>query len=110
MNLLNRYLQEVSRYLPKARRDNITAELRANILSEMEDKEQELGRGLTENELVEMLQHHGNPMIVAGRYREHNLGLAFGVQLIGPELFPFYRMILLLNLAARLLARRSSLG
>jgi hypothetical protein len=102
MNLLNRYLQEVSKYLPKARRDDIVAELRANILSEMEDKEQELGRGLTEKEMVEMLQRHGNPMIVAGRYREHNMGLAFGIQLIGPELFPFYRMILLLNLCITL--------
>jgi len=98
MNLLNRYLQEVSKYLPKARREDIVAELRANITSQMEDREEELGRPLTDDEVVAMLQHHGNPMIVAGRYREHNLGLAFGVQLIGPELFPFYRMILLLNL------------
>ena len=97
MNLLNRYLQEVSKYLPKARREDIVAELRANITSQLEDREEELGRALTDVEIVAMLQHHGNPMIVAGRYRPHNLGLAFGVQLIGPELFPFYRMILLLN-------------
>lgn len=58
MNLLNRYLQEVSRYLPKARREDVVAELRANIVSQMEDREQELGRPLTENKLVEMLQHH----------------------------------------------------
>jgi hypothetical protein len=97
MNLLNRYLQEVSRHLPKAKREDIVAELRANISSHIEDREEELGRPLTEKELLAMLQHHGNPMIVAGRYRPHNLGLAFGIQLIGPELFPFYRMILLLN-------------
>jgi hypothetical protein len=102
MNLLNRYLQEVSKYLPKARREDIVAELRANITSQMEDREEELGRSLTEDEVVAMLQHHGNPMIVAGRYRPHNLGLAFGVQLIGPELFPFYRMILLLNMCITL--------
>jgi hypothetical protein len=102
MNLLNRYLQEVSRHLPKAKREDIIAELRVNISSQMEDREQELGRPLTEKEMLEMLQHHGNPMIVAGRYRPHNLGLAFGIQLIGPELFPFYRMILLLNLCITL--------
>jgi hypothetical protein len=102
MNLLNRYLQEVSRHLPKAKREDIVAELRANISSQMEDREEELGRPLLENEVIEMLQHHGNPMIVAGRYRPHNLGLAFGIQLIGPELFPFYRMILLLNLCITL--------
>jgi hypothetical protein len=32
MNLLNRYLQAVARLLPKARRDDIIAELRANII------------------------------------------------------------------------------
>jgi hypothetical protein len=94
MNLLNRYLQEVSKYLPKARREDIVAELRANILSQIEDREQELGRALTDTELVEMLQHHGNPLMVAGRYGPHNLGLAFGIQLIGPELFPYYRTVL----------------
>jgi len=102
MNLLNRYLQEVSRHLPKAKREDIIAELGANISSQMEDREGELGRPLTESEVLEMLQHHGNPMMVAGRYRPHNLGLAFGVRLIGPELFPFYRMILLLNMGITL--------
>lgn len=93
MNLLNRYLQDVGRYLPKARRDDIVADLRANILLQIEDREREIGRPMAENELIEMLQHHGNPLIVAGRYREHSLGLAFGIQLIGPELFPFYKTL-----------------
>ena len=103
MNLLNRYLQAVARLLPKARRDDIIAELRANIVSQMEDREAGLGRSLTEDEQAEILRHHGNPTLVAGRYREGNLGLAFGVQLIGPELFPFYRNILLLNMGITLL-------
>jgi hypothetical protein len=94
MSLLNRYLQAVGKYLPKARRDDIIAELRANILSQMEDREEALGRSLTDDELVELLQHHGNPTIVAGRYFQPNLGLAFGIQLIGPELFPFYKTVL----------------
>jgi hypothetical protein len=98
MNLLNRYLQAVARLLPKARRDDIVAELRANILSQMEDREQEPGRSLTEDEQAAILRHHGNPTVIAGRYREDNLGLAFGKQLIGPELFPFYKTSLTVNL------------
>jgi hypothetical protein len=98
MNLLNRYLQAVARLLPKGRRDDIVAELRANILSQMEDREEMLKRPLTEDEQAEILRHHGNPTIIAGRYREDNLGLAFGRQLIGPELFPFYKMSLTVNL------------
>jgi hypothetical protein len=97
MNLLNRYLQAVGRLLPKARRDDIIAELRANILSQMDDRQEELGRPLTEDEQAAILQHHGNPSVIAGRYRENNLGLAFGRQLIGPELFPFYKVILTVN-------------
>jgi hypothetical protein len=103
MNLLNRYLQAVARLLPKARRDDIIEELRANIISQMEDREEGLGRPLTEDEQAEILRHHGNPTLVAGRYREGNLGLAFGVQLIGPELFPIYQNILLLNMGITLL-------
>lgn len=103
MNLLNRYLQEVGRYLPKSRREDIIAELRANLASQIDDREQELGRPLTDGEMVAMLKHHGNPAVVAGRYRERNHGLAFGVQLIGPELFPIYRTILLLNMSITLI-------
>jgi hypothetical protein len=103
MNLLNRYLQAVASLLPKARRDDIIAELRANILSQMEDREEELGRALTEDEQAEILRHHGNPTVIAGRYREDNLGFAFGRQLIGPELFPFYKVSLTVNLVITVL-------
>jgi hypothetical protein len=98
MNLLNRYLQAVAKCLPGAGRDDIIAELRANILSQMEDREQEVGRPLTEDERADILRRYGNPTIIAGRYSAHNLGLAFGRQLIGPELFPFYKTVLLINL------------
>jgi HAAS len=98
MNLLNRYLQAVARCLPSARRDDIIAELRANILSQMEDRERELGHPLTEDEQADILRRYGNPTIIAGRYSAHNIGLAFGRQLIGPELFPFYKTVLIVNL------------
>jgi hypothetical protein len=102
VNLLNRYLQAVGRLLPKARRDDIIEELRINILAQMEDRAGALGRPLAEDEQVEILRRHGNPTLVAGRYREGNLGLAFGRQLIGPELFPFYKNVLTLNLSITL--------
>jgi len=97
MNLMNRYLQAVARLLPEARRDDIIAELRSNILAHMEDRAEAMGLPLTEEQQAEILRRHGNPTLVAGRYREGNLGLAFGRQLIGPELFPFYKNVLTLN-------------
>ncbi len=99
MNLPNRYLHAVAKCLPRAGREDIIAELRVNILSQMEDRERETGYPLTEDQKADILRQHGNPTVIAGRHSTHILGLAFGKQLIGPELFPFYKTILLINLA-----------
>jgi hypothetical protein len=50
MELIDSYLKAVGSYLPAAQRDDITKELAENIRSEIEDKETELGRPLTEAE------------------------------------------------------------
>ncbi|ABF40800.1 hypothetical protein Acid345_1799 [Candidatus Koribacter versatilis Ellin345] len=83
MQLIDRYLYAVGRHLPKERRDDILAELRANILEMAEDREQELGRPLTIAEEEEILKKHGHPMQVASRYLPKRY-------LIGPGVFPFY--------------------
>ena len=67
----------------------------------MEDQEAELGRPLTEAEQEAVLKRHGNPVLVAGRYRTITQPL-LRPQLIGPELFPLYIKILSLNLAITL--------
>jgi hypothetical protein len=82
-DLLERYLQSVGRYLPAEGKEDTLAELRANLLAEMDDKAEELGRALTEVEEAEVLQRHGHPSVVAARYRPRR-------SLIGPELFPYY--------------------
>lgn len=94
MNLLDRYVQAVKKCLPKAGRDDIVKELSENILSQMEDKEAELGRPLNEAEQEAILKSHGHPVQVAGRYRRDQGCLAFGRVLIGPVLFPFYARVL----------------
>ena len=48
MELVDRYLKTVGTLLPKEQKDDILRELSENIRSEMEDKEMELGRPLTE--------------------------------------------------------------
>jgi hypothetical protein len=53
---LNRYLQAVAKCLPREGREDIIAEMRANILSQMEDREAELGRPLTEDEQADTLR------------------------------------------------------
>jgi hypothetical protein len=98
MKLLDRYLQAVRSLLPREQRDDILQELSDAILSRMEDQEAALGRPLTEAEQGAILEEHGSPMRVAGRYQTDQRSVAFGRQLIGPVLFPLYIKILLLNL------------
>jgi hypothetical protein len=81
--LTGKYLGAVGSYLPPDQPEDILAELAADIRSEMEDREAELGRPLTAEEVETILKRHGHPMLVAGRFlpRQH---------LIGPAIFPFY--------------------
>src|ERR1700681_3145417 len=87
MQLLERYLQAVKFWLPKEQREDIIAELAEDIRSEIDEKEAELGRNLNELELESILKQRGRPILVANRYlpQEH---------LIGPVLFPIYRLVL----------------
>lgn len=89
MDLLDRYLQAVRSYLPRRQQTDITRELHENLLSEMEDKEGELGRAMTEAELGDLLKQHGHPMLVASRYARPQRQY-----LIGPAIFPAYRLAL----------------
>jgi hypothetical protein len=90
MDLVERYVQDVRTFLPKRQQDDIISELSENIRAELEDREEELGRPLTEAEQEEILRRHGHPMLVASRYQTNQGSLAFGPQLIGSGLFPFY--------------------
>jgi hypothetical protein len=83
MELLDRYLQAVKKHLPWERQDDIIAELKANLESQLEDKEAGLGRLLTKDEVEAWLKQIGPPMQVAGRYLPQRY-------LIGPAVFPMY--------------------
>lgn len=83
MELLERYLQAVSKHLPRGRQQDILAELRANFEAQLEDKESELGRPLKQGEAEDWLRELGSPMQVAARYLPQQW-------LIGPGIFPVY--------------------
>jgi len=87
MELLERYLQAVKKHLPAKRQADILAELRANMESQLEDKEAELGRPLTQGETEDWLRAMGSPLLVASRYRPQQY-------LIGPALYPIYLYVL----------------
>src|SRR5260370_32357604 len=81
MELLDRYLQAVKFWLPKAQKQDIIAELSEDIRSQIEEKENELGRKLNEAEVEAILIQRGSPIVVANRYLPHR-------HCIGPFLFP----------------------
>ena len=53
--LIDRYLQNVRVSLPAARRDDIVRELAEDIRAQVADREEELGRALTEDEQEALL-------------------------------------------------------
>jgi hypothetical protein len=91
MQLLDRYLSAIKTWLPKKQRDDIAAELAANLHAEADDRASGLGRPLTEDEVAALLKQHGSPILVASRYQEEGRTVTFGRQLIGSLVFPFYR-------------------
>jgi len=87
MDLIDRYLNAVRFWLPKAQRRDIIAELAADIRSQVEDRESALGRPLASADVEALLKERGSPYSVAGRYLPQR-------QLVGPALFPLYVFVL----------------
>ena len=83
MELVDRYLQAVKFWLPKQQKDDILAELSADIRAQIEDRESVLGRSLTQPEIEDILKQRGRPCLVASRFRPQE-------SLIGPVLYPIY--------------------
>lgn len=83
MELIERYLHAIRRQLPAGKADDITAELRDDLLSRQEEREAALGRALSADEVRQLIRDFGHPLIVASRYRGHQY-------LIGPGVYPFY--------------------
>lgn len=94
-NLLNRYLQAVGFWLPRAQKDDILAELSEDLQQQMEDREAELGHSLSEEDIKAILKQRGQPMMVARSFLPQR-------SLIGPVLYPIYTVMLKIVLLATL--------
>lgn len=91
MNLIDRYVHEVGRHLPRSNRSDIQAELRSALNDTLEDR---AGPEPSEAEVAEILREFGPPREVAGSYCP---GAGY---LIGPALYPLFRMVAGIALAA----------
>lgn len=84
MELINRYVQEVGRHLPRKNRGDIKAELQSTLNDTLESR---VEGEPTQDDVVELLREFGPPRQVAASYWPE------GQYLIGPRLYPFFRMV-----------------
>lgn len=93
MDMIETYLDAVATQLPRDTRDDIIAELRDTLLSQIEEREAALGRPLDDDERETIVRAMGHPLVVGARYR------AGPQMLIGPELFPYWLFAVKVGLA-----------
>jgi hypothetical protein len=91
MELIDRYLQSVKSALPKRQQEDVVRELTDEVLSRVEEKEDALGRPLSDDEQVALLKEFGHPWLLASRYRKQRY-------LIDPSIFAVYWIVLRLIL------------
>lgn len=87
MELIQRYLHAIEFWLPRSQKKDIIAEISEDLHSQIEEREAQLGRSLSDAELEALLKQRGNPMLVANSYLPRQ-------SLIGPALFPLYKFVL----------------
>ncbi len=91
MSLIDRYVNEVGRHLPRKNRADIQVELRSSLVDALEDR---AGENPNEAEIIALLQEFGPPKTVAASYFPE------GQYLIGPALYPLFRLVVGIALAA----------
>jgi hypothetical protein len=84
MELIDRYVYDVGRYLPRKNRADIQAELRSLLSDTLEARVQGEAR---EEDVMALLKEFGPPAKVAASYRPESQ------YLVGPELFPIFRTV-----------------
>lgn len=85
MNLIEKYVSEVGKHLPRKNRADIEAEIRSTLEDMLDERTQ--GKGpADEATVIALLKEYGSPREVAGKYKTHPY-------LIGPRLFPIFEMV-----------------
>jgi hypothetical protein len=101
MSLIERYVHEVGRHLPRKTRADIQAELHSLLVDTLEDR---VGPEASEAQVVEFLKEYGPPKTVAASYHPQ------GQYLIGPALYPLFKLVTGITFAAVLGAQLLAWG
>ena len=86
-NLIDTYVSEVGRHLPRKTRIDIEAEIRSILQDMLEERSQNTGKPIDDEMILETLKSYGDPEKVAATY----LGDRY---LIGPQLYPIFMLVL----------------
>lgn len=87
MKLIDTYVSEVGRRLPRKTRGDIEAELRSTLEDLLEERSRKSGKPVDDDMVVEVLREYGAPAKVAASYQGERY-------LIGPQLYPTFEMVL----------------
>jgi hypothetical protein len=86
-NLIDAYVSEVGRRLPRSTRKDIEAEIRSILQDMLDERSQKTGKPVDEEMTLEVLKAYGAPEKVAASY----LGDRY---LIGPRLYPTFIIVI----------------
>ena len=87
INLIDTYISEIGRHLPKKTRADIEAEIRSILQDMLDERCQKTGKPVDEEMTLDVLKTYGAPEIVASTY----VGERY---LIGPRLYPVFITVL----------------
>ena len=87
MNLLDTYISEVGRHLPRKNRHDIEAEIHSTIEDILEEHSQKSGNPVDDELTFTVLKEYGSPEHVAASYLPERY-------LVGPRLYPLFWLIL----------------
>lgn len=102
MNLIDKYIAEVGKYLPRRNRADIRAEIRSTLDDMLEERKQARGAA-DEAMVIELLKEYGAPRDVAESY----VGPRY---LIGPRVYPIFELVTKIVLAVLLALGLAGLG
>ena len=101
MELIDRYVYEVGRHLPRKNRADIQVELGSTLVDTLEAR---VEGEPSQEDVVELLKEFGPPQKVAASYWPQ------GQFLIGPSLYPLFRMVVGIALLAFIIVQLVLLG
>src|SRR5436190_12081926 len=104
MNLIDKYIAEIGKHLPRKNRADIEAEIRSTLEDMLDERKQ--GKGpADEMTIIQLLKEYGAPRDVAATYRPPQYQY-----LIGPRLFAIFERVIRIVFAVVIGASLIGLG